>query len=82
MTRRKQYHWDSMKVEQHPRPDGVVDMELDCVTCRTRLYVSDASIDAVLASLRHAGAAILVCYRCGQAQKIRWKVPRGRSRCD
>lgn len=82
MTRRKQYHWDNTKVERHLQPNDVVDMELDCVTCRTRLYVSDASIDAVLASLRRAGAAVLVCYACGQAQMIRWKVPRSRRKCD
>ncbi len=82
MTRRKQYHWDNTKVERHLHPNGVVDMELDCATCRTRLYVSDASIDAVLASLRRAGAAVLVCYACGQGQMIRWKIPRSRRKCD
>ena len=54
-------------------------MEVDCVICRTRLYVSDALIDAVLTSLEQTGAAILIC-TCGQAQIVRWKAPRSRSR--
>lgn len=49
----------------------VVDMEMDCVTCGTRLYVPDAAMNAVLASFKRTGAAILVCV-CGQAQIVRW----------
>jgi hypothetical protein len=56
-------------------------MEVDCIICRTRLYVSDASIDAVLTSLEQTGAAILIC-TCGQAQLVRWRAPRSRSRND
>ena len=48
----------------------VVDMELACVTCHSRLYVPVAQVDAVLASLARTGAAILICV-CGQAQLIR-----------
>ena len=84
MTRRKRCLVDSMNnmnSMQHPRSGGVVDMEVDCVICRTRLYVSDASIDAVLMSLEQMGAAILIC-TCGQAQIVRWKAPRSRSRND
>ncbi len=66
--------------EQLPYPGGVVDMELACVACGTRLYVSDASIDAVLTSLERAGGAILVCWVCGQTQVVRWKVKVPRSR--
>ncbi len=76
MTRRKQFLIDSV---QHPHSTGVVDMEMDCVICRTRLYVSDASIDAVLRSLEQTAAAILIC-TCGQAQIVRSKAPRSRSR--
>ncbi len=79
MTRRKRFPLESMNSVQHPRSGGVVDMEVDCVICRTRLYVSDALIDAVLTSLEQTGAAILIC-TCGQAQIVRWKAPRSRSR--
>jgi hypothetical protein len=78
MTRRKRGFMESMP---YPRSGGVVDMEVDCIICRTRLYVSDASIDAVLTSLEQTGAAILIC-TCGQAQLVRWRAPRSRSRND
>lgn len=78
MTRRKRGLMESM---QHPCSGGVVDMEVDCIICRARLYVSDASIDGVLTSLEQTGAAILIC-TCGQAQLVRWRVPRSRSRND
>jgi hypothetical protein len=78
MIGRKHHTGNGVMSEQSPCPDGVVDMELACVTCRTRLYVSDASIDAVLASLERAGRAILVCWVCGQTQVVRWKVPHSR----
>ena len=48
----------------------VVDMEIACVQCLAPLYVPVAHINAVLASLAHTGAAILICV-CGQAQLIR-----------
>jgi hypothetical protein len=50
-------------------------MEVDCVLCKTRLYVSDTSIDAVLTSLRRVGGTILVCHACGQAQLVSRKMP-------
>jgi len=52
--------------------DDVVDMELHCVACGTRLYVSVLQVEAVIASLERTGAAILICI-CGQAQLIRSK---------
>ena len=57
------------------KPSGmeeVVDMELHCVRCGTRLSIPMSQADAVLASLERCGAAILVCI-CGQAQLVRWK---------
>jgi len=69
MARRMIFPLERMNSVKHPR-SGVIDMEVDCVICRTRLYVSDASIDAVLTSLRQTGAAILIC-TCGQAQVVR-----------
>lgn len=47
----------------------VVDMELHCLTCGTRLYVSVPQARAVIESLERTGAAILLCM-CGQAQLI------------
>jgi len=61
---------------QYPRSNEVVDMEVDCVFCKTRLYVADTSLDAVLDSLRRVGGAVLVCHVCGQAQLVSWKMPR------
>jgi hypothetical protein len=49
--------------------DEIIDMELNCISCGKRLYVSNASIDSVLASLKRCGAAILIC-TCGQAQMV------------
>jgi hypothetical protein len=62
-----------MSAKKHSTSDEVVDMELHCVTCGTRLYVSVPQADAVIASLERAGAAILIC-TCGQAQLIRCKL--------
>ena len=64
-----------MSAKKHSGSDEVVDMELHCVTCGTRLYVSVPQADAVLASLERTGAAILICV-CGQAQIIRRKLQR------
>jgi len=61
-----------MNTEKHSGTEEVVDMELYCVTCGTRLYVPISQADAVVASLERCGAAILVC-SCGQAQLIRWR---------
>ncbi len=61
-----------MTIEKRSDTEEVVDMELHCVTCGTRLYVPISQADAVVASLERCGAAILVCI-CGQAQLIGWK---------
>jgi hypothetical protein len=61
-----------MSTEKRSSSNEVVDMELRCVTCGTRLYVSVPQADAVFASLERTGAAILICV-CGQAQLIRSK---------
>jgi len=64
-----------MSIDNRLSSDEVVDMELHCVTCGTRLYVSVSQADAVIASLERTGAAILICV-CGQAQIIRRKFQR------
>ena len=61
-----------MNSQKRSGTEEVVDMELHCVTCGTRLYISTSQADAVMASLERCGAAILVCI-CGQAQLIRCK---------
>ena len=61
-----------MNSQKHSGTQEVVDMELHCVRCGTRLYIPMVQADAVLASLERCGAAILVC-TCGQAQLIRCK---------
>lgn len=61
-----------MTSEKRASTDELVDTELQCVTCGTRLYISIAAAPAVMASLQRCGAAILICI-CGQAQLIRWK---------
>ncbi len=61
-----------MTTEKRSGREEMVDMELHCVTCGTRLYVPISRAGAVVASLGRCGAAILVCI-CGQAQLIRWK---------
>jgi hypothetical protein len=62
-----------MSAKKQTNADDVVDKELHCVTCGTRLYVSVPQADAVIASLERTGAAILICV-CGQAQIIRRKL--------
>jgi hypothetical protein len=64
--------WICMSAKKHSGSDEVVDMELHCVTCGARLYVSALQVDAVIASLERTGNAILICV-CGQAQLIRYK---------
>ena len=64
-----------MGTEKRSSSDEVVDMELHCVTCGRRLYVSVLQADAVIASLERTGAAILICV-CGQAQIIWRKLQR------
>ena len=61
-----------MNSQKRSGTQEVVDMELHCVRCGTRLSIPMSQADAVLASLERCGAAILVCI-CGQAQLIRWK---------
>jgi hypothetical protein len=63
---------DAMAGKQRFDTEEVVDMELQCVRCGTRLYVPLSQASAVLASLARTGAAILICV-CGQAQLIRVK---------
>lgn len=58
--------------KKQPDSDGVIDMELRCISCGMQLYVPDMSIDSILTSLEQTGVAILICM-CGQAQTIRWK---------
>ncbi|GHP01099.1 hypothetical protein KSF_111460 [Reticulibacter mediterranei] len=54
----------------------LVDMEMNCIVCRRRLYVPDVSIEFVLASLEQTGVAILICPD-GHAQLIGRKMPSG-----
>ncbi len=61
-----------MTSEKRSGTEEVVDMELHCVRCKARLYVPVSQANAVIASLKRTGAAILICV-CGQAQLIRWK---------
>ena len=61
-----------MSSQKRSGTQEVVDTELHCVKCGTRLFIPASQADAVLASLERCGAAILVCI-CGQAQLIRWK---------
>ena len=78
MAKYKQEYRSSRKVSPYPRGQDVVDMEVDCIFCKTRLYVPKTSLDEVLTSLKRAGKVILVCYACGQAQLVSWKMPRSR----
>ena len=55
--------------EKRLSTEEMVDMELRCVRCQTRLYVSVSQVRAVIASVERTGAAILICV-CGQAQLI------------
>ncbi len=61
-----------MTTQKRSGAEEMVDMELHCVRCGTRLYVAISQATAVVASLERCGAAILVC-TCGQAQLIWWK---------
>ena len=58
-----------MTSEQRSSTEEVVDMELQCVRCKARLYVPLSQASAVIASLERTGAALLICV-CGQAQLI------------
>ncbi len=61
-----------MTSEKRSGTEEVVDMELQCVRCKARMYVPVSQVNAVIASLARTGAAILICV-CGQAQIIRSK---------
>jgi hypothetical protein len=61
-----------MTTQKRSSAEEMVDMELHCVRCGTRLYVPISRATAVVASLERCGAAILVC-TCGQMQLIWWK---------
>jgi len=61
-----------MTSEKRSGTEEVVDMELHCIRCQARLYVSVSQVNAVLASLERTGAMILICV-CGQAQLIQSK---------
>ncbi len=62
-----------MSAKKSVGSEDLVDMELHCVTCGTRLYLAVPQAQAVIASLERTGAAILICV-CGQAQLIRRKL--------
>jgi hypothetical protein len=62
--------------QQAARQDGVVDMELTCLTCGTELYVPEAELNRVMLALLGRGELILICNTCQQAQLITWKWPR------
>jgi hypothetical protein len=63
------------KVSQYPRSGDVVDMEVDCVLCKSRLYVPYNALDPVLASFRRVGGAVLICHVCGMVQLVSGKIP-------
>jgi G3E family GTPase len=75
MARHRQDFRASKKISQYQHSNDVVDMEVGCVCCKTRLYVPYTALDAVLASLRRAGGAILICHACGQAQLVSGTMP-------
>ena len=77
MARHQQDFRIGRKVSQYPHSNDVIDMEVDCALCKTRLYVPYTALDAVLASLRRVGGAILICHACGQAQLVSGKIPHG-----
>lgn len=70
MTRHQQDLRANKKISQYPHSNDVVDMEVNCVLCTTRLYIPFAALGAVLASFRRVGAAVLICHACGQAQLV------------
>ena len=75
MARHRQDYRASKKISQYPRSNDVVDMEVDCVLCATRLYVPLTALGTVLSSLRRVGGAILICHACGQAQLVNGRIP-------
>ena len=79
MPKHKQEYRAIRKGSQYPRCNEAIDMEMNCVFCKTRLYVPDTSIETVLTSLRLVGRVILVCHVCEQAQLVSSKVLPGQS---
>jgi hypothetical protein len=68
MAKSRQDYRADRKLSQHPRSSDVVDMEVDCVLCKSRLYVPYNAIDSVIASFRRVGGAVLICHVCGMVQ--------------
>jgi len=78
MTERESARSGISKSEvQSSQSNGLVNMEMNCLICGRRLYVPDASIEVVLASLEQAGVVILICPG-GHAQLICRKKPPSR----
>ncbi len=75
MARHPQDPRTGKNTSQSPRSNDVVDMEVDCVLCTTRLYVPLPALGAVLASFRRVGGAILICHACGQPQLVSGEIP-------
>jgi hypothetical protein len=61
-----------IKKEQTSTPYDLLDMDVNCITCGTRLYVPDALTDKIVAALEKTGTVILIC-TCGQPQSVHWK---------
>lgn len=60
------------KKEQTSTSYDLLDMDVNCITCGTRLYVPDTLTDRIVAALEKTGTVILIC-TCGQPQSIHWK---------
>ncbi len=60
------------KKEKASSAYDLLDMDVNCITCGTRLYVPDALTDRIVAALEKTGTVILIC-TCGQPQSIHWK---------
>lgn len=77
ISNRPALHGNNQSRQQQVAPlDGVVDMELTCLTCGTELYVPEAELHRVMLALLSRGELILVCNTCQQAQLVTWKWPR------
>ncbi len=75
MAKRQQDLRANKKISRYPHSNDVVDMEVNCVLCTTRLYVPFTALGAVLASFRRVGGAVLICHACGQAQLVSGNIP-------
>lgn len=77
ISSRPALHGNNQVRKQQAAPlDGVVDMELTCLTCGAELYVPEAELNRVMLALLSRGELILICNTCQQAQLITWKRPR------